>query len=182
MMASLDGYIEGEDHDLSWHNVDSEFNDFAVAQLKEADTLLFGRGTYQLMESFWPSKEGLEGDPEVASLMNSMKKVVVSHSLEKVTETDIWKNVELIKENTAQELARLKEEEEGSIAVLGSNNLCVTLLALGLLDEIRIMVNPVVIGKGTPLFATIKDKKYFTLTDTRTFKNGNILLTYAVKR
>lgn len=74
----------------------------------------------------------------------------------------------------------LKQKSDKDIAVLGSNNLCVTLLEKGLLDELRIMVNPVVIGKGTRLFEGLKEKHDFKLTSTRTFHNGNILLTYAV--
>lgn len=178
MMTSLDGYMEGENHDLSWHHVDAEFNTFAVEQLREVDTILFGRKTYELMESYWPTQEGLEDDPAVAALMNNTRKVVVSHTLEKVIETDTWKNVTLVKEHVPAEVARLKEQDGKSIAVLGSNNLCVTLLELGLLDELRIMVNPVVIGKGTPLFANIKDRHSFELSSQRIFHNGNILLTY----
>lgn len=182
MMTSIDGYMEGEDHDLSWHNVDAEFNTFAVEQLNEADTIVFGRKTYQLMESYWPTKDGLQDDPVVAKYMNETPKVVFSHTLKGVTETDTWKNVRLVKENVAQEIARLKEQPGKDIIVLGSNNLCVTLLELGLLDEIRIMVAPVVIGKGTPLFAGIKDKVPFTRTKERQFGNGNVLLYYDVNR
>lgn len=180
MMTSLDGYMEGEDHDLSWHNVDAEFNAFAVQQLQEVDTILFGRKTYQLMESYWPSTGALEDDPIVAKLMNTTAKVVFSKTLEKVTETENWKHVTLIKENVSKTIHKLKEESGKSIVVLGSNNLCVTLLKEQLLDEIRIMVNPVVVGKGTPLFEGIQNKEDFTLMDTRVFKNGNALLTYQV--
>ncbi len=178
MMTSLDGYMEGLGHDLSWHNVDAEFNDFAVRQLEEADTILFGRKTYQLMESFWPSKQGLEDDPVVAKLMNETPKVVVSHSLQNVTETDIWKHVTLIKDNIAEEIEKLKHLPGKDIIVLGSNNLCVTLLEQGLLDELRIMINPVVIGNGTTLFKGIKNKHKLKLVNTREFHNGNMLLTY----
>jgi dihydrofolate reductase len=185
MMTSLDGYMEGENHDLSWHNVDKEFNTFAVEQLREADTIVFGRRTYQLMESFWPSKEGQEDDPVVASLMNEIPKVVFSKSLDNVVETDTWKHVTLFHDNIEEEVRKLKNVEglpagrQGkSIVVLGSNNFCVTLLELGLLDELRIMVNPVVLGKGTPLFTGITDRYKFTLTNSQIFGNGNILLTY----
>ncbi len=178
MMVSLDGYMEGPNHDLSWHHVDEEFSEFAIKQLQEVSTIIFGRTTYQLMESFWPTEVGLREDPETAKLMNEMPKVVFSTTLDKVAETDTWKNVRLVKNNIEQEINKIKDGEEKSIAVLGSNNLCVTLLEHGLLDEIRIMVNPVVIGKGTPLFAGIKKPHNFTLIDTRKFKNGNILLTY----
>jgi dihydrofolate reductase len=178
MMVSLDGYFEGLDHDLSWHHVDEEFNDFAQAQMKEADTILFGRRTYQLMESFWPGKAGLEGDPQVAQLMNNTPKIVVSRNLENVTETKIWKHVLLIRENVEEEIRRLKNEKGGDIILLASSNLCVSLLEWGLLDEVRIMINPVVIGNGTPLFYGLQEKVSFKLTKTRKFASGNILLYY----
>jgi dihydrofolate reductase len=182
MMVSLDGYFEGPEHDLSWHHVDAEFNDFAQAQMKEADTILFGRRTYQLMESFWPSKAGLEGDPEVAHLMNETPKVVVSTSLKKVTETKIWKHVRLINKNVEEQIRRLKKEKGGNIILLGSSNLCVSLLAWGLLDEIRIMINPVVIGRGTPLFHGVKNRTSLLLNNERKFGNGNVLLTYLLQK
>lgn len=178
MMVSLDGYFEGLNHDLSWHNVDMEFNDFAVKQLKKSDTILFGRRTYQLMESYWPSTQGLKDDPEVANLMNNTAKIVFSKSLKEVSETKYWKNVRLIKDNLAQEINSLKKNPGKDIIVLGSSKLCVTLLKEKLLDEVRIMLNPVAIGSGTPLFQGIKSKQKFNLESTRKFKNGNILLTY----
>ncbi len=182
MMVSLDGYIEGESHDLSWHNVDEEFNTFAAEQMDEGDIILFGRRTYQLMEGFWPSKEGLEDDPIVAEKMNTTPKIVFSRTLKSVQETDIWKNVRLVKNNIAEEIQKLKEQPGKALFVLGSNNLCVTLLELGLLDELRIMVNPVVIGKGTPLFAGIKEEVHLNLLESRTFGNGNVLMHYQVNR
>jgi dihydrofolate reductase len=106
MMLSLDGYFEGPNHDLSWHNVDDEFNKFAIEQLKEADLLLFGRRTYQLMEAYWPkaakdpamSKENLE----IANLINNANKIVFSRTLDKVEETEshvskIVSSIEILK-------------------------------------------------------------------------------------
>ncbi len=177
MMTSLDGYMEGKDHDLSWHHVDEEFNIFATKQLQEADTIVMGKNTYQLMESYWPTPQGMEDDPMVAAFMNTMPKVVVSHSLPEVQETAYWKNIQHIKDNVAEEIKKIKEGSGKAVIVLGSNNLCVTLLQENLLDEIRIMVNPVVIGEGTPLFSGL-GKKPFTFRDTRKFSNGNMLLTY----
>jgi dihydrofolate reductase len=178
MMVTLDGYFEGPNHDLSWHNVDAEFNDFAIRQMMEADTILFGKRTYQLMEKFWPSKDGLEGDPEVADLMNNTPKVVVSTSLKKVTETENWKNIRLIEKNVREELQKLKEQDGKDIIVLASSNLCVSLLEWGILDEIRIMENPVAIGAGTTLFHGLKKRVKFNLVQERTFRSGNALLTY----
>lgn len=181
MMVSLDGYIEGEDHDLSWHNVDEEFNDFAIPQTESVGTLLFGRRTYELMRDFWPTEEARTTDPVVANLMNTTPKIVFSHTLERVEETEYWRNIRLVKDNVVEEVKKLKSEGGKDVAVYGSNNLCITLLEEGLLDELRIMVNPIVIGKGTPLFAGIKEKVSLQLTTSRNFKNGNVLLTYSVK-
>lgn len=180
MMVSLDGYFEGENHDLSWHNVDSEFNEFAIPQTESVGTLLFGRRTYELMRDYWPSEEARKTDPVVAKQMNSKPKIVFSKSLQSVEETKYWKNVRLVKENVVEEIGKLKKNSEKDIAVYGSNNFCVTLLENNLLDEIRIMVNPIVIGKGTPLFYGIKKPIHFHLKGTRIFKSGNTLLIYTV--
>jgi dihydrofolate reductase len=178
MMVSLDGYIEGFNHDLSWHNVDEEFNKFAAEQLDEADTLFFGRKTYELMANFWPTTQAIKNDPVVAEKINFAPKIVFSKTLEKLKEKPNWKNIKLIKRNLAEEIQKLKDKPGKDIAVLASNNLCVSLLELGLLDELRIMVNPVALGKGTPLFYGIKKKLMFKLIKTKNFKSGNILLYY----
>ncbi|MGE5041719.1 MAG: dihydrofolate reductase family protein [Candidatus Levyibacteriota bacterium] len=177
MMVSLDGYFEGPEHDLSWHNVDREFVDFAIEQTGQVGTLLFGRRTYELMENFWPSSQA-QDDPETAKLMNNTPKMVFSTTLEKVHETKTWKHVTLVKEVNVEQINKLKEESAKDLAVFGSNGLAVSLLELGLFDELRIMINPVVIEKGTPLFYGLKEKKKFTLKNTKVFNSGNILLTY----
>lgn len=182
MMVSLDGFHEGVDHDLSWHHVDEEFNEFAIKQTGDSDTLVFGRKTYELMESYWPTEGALRDDPEVAHIMNTTPKVVFSKTLDSVKETDTWKNITLLKDNMKDAITRLKEEEGKDIAVLGSNNLCVSLLEEGLLDELRIMVNPVILGKGTRLFEGISHKVELELTKSKEFKNGNVLLYYTVKK
>ena len=176
MMVSLDGYIEGSNHDLSWHNVDQEFNDFAAKQLDEAGTLVFGGKTYQMMYEFWPSDSGKKDDPVVAEKMNSMPKIVISDVL---TEAN-WNNTRLIKDNIDTKLKKLKEESAKDLLVLGSNNLCVSLLKMGLLDELRLMINPVVVGSGTPLFASINNLLKLKLQNERKFNSGNVLLTYSI--
>lgn len=173
MMISLDGYFEGKDHDLSWHNVDEEFQGFAIQQLKEIDTIIFGKRTYEMMASFWPT-DLAKDDPVTAELMTKTPKIVISHSLEKAD----WDNTTLIKENVEDELKRLKGQPGKDLAVFGSSNLCVSLIRMGLLDELRIMVNPVVIGEGTTLFEGLDQKLKLKLINSREFKNGNVLLTY----
>jgi dihydrofolate reductase len=172
--VTLDGYFEGPDHDISWHNVDAEFNEFAIKQLDELGGLLFGRVTYQLMASYWPTPTGIQDDPVVAGLMNSLPKVVFSRTLEKAD----WNNTRLIKENSAAETAKLKQQPGKDLAIFGSSDLAVSLIPHDLIDEIRIMVNPVVLGRGKPLFQGIKNTLKVKLTRTRTFRNGNVLLYY----
>lgn len=173
MMTSLDGHFEGLEHDLSWHNVDDEFNDFATQQLGEIGTLLFGRKTYELMAGYWPT-ELTRDDPVVARLMNDAPKVVFSHTMNRPE----WSNTTLVNDNAARAVRNLKDQPGKDIAIFGSNNLCVSLMQDGLVDEFRIMVSPVVIGAGTPLFKGIKDTVKLKLASDRKFKNGNVLLTY----
>jgi dihydrofolate reductase len=176
MMVTLDGYFEGKDHDISWHNTDEDFNDFAIAQTGTVGTLLFGRRTYELMASYWPSEEAKTSDPIVAKQMNDMPKIVFSTTLENVG----WQNTRLVKENLKEEIEELKKSSEKDIAVFGSSDLCISLLKEGLLDELRLMINPVVIGEGKILFEGLENKLELKQTNKRDFKNGNVLLTYNV--
>lgn len=184
MTISLDGFFEGRDHDISWHNVDDEANKFAIELLRETDTILFGRRTYELFEDFWPkaaddpkiSKDNLE----IARLINNMNKVVFSKTLTKVKEKENWRNVKLIHDVNPEEIKRWKQES-GKDLCIGGSNLAVSFAQLGLIDEIRIMVDPIVLGEGTRLFEGIKDKLNLSLLKTRTFKSGNFLLYYQPK-
>jgi dihydrofolate reductase len=154
VMVSLDGFFEGLNHELDWHNVDREFNDFAIAQLKEVDLLLFGRITYDLMANFWPTEAAKKDDPVVSRLMNDTPKIVFSRTLRGAN----WENTRLVKENAIEEVNRLKIQKGKDIAIFGSSDLAVSFLEAGILDELRIMVNPVVIGQGKILFQGIKNK------------------------
>lgn len=173
-MMTLDGFFEGPNREIDWHNVDDEFNEFAIAQLHEIDTLLFGRVTYQLMASYWPTQEAIQSDPIVAGLMNSMPKVVFSRTLRKVE----WNNTTLVSENSFAEISRLKQHSGKDLAVFGSANFAMTLILHNLIDEFRIMVNPLVLGKGKPLFEGANGRLDLKLLKARTFRSGNVLLYY----
>ncbi len=173
LMTSLDGYHETSDGDLSWHNVDGEFLDFAIEQLDEADTLLFGRKTYEHMAAFWPSDAGLRGQPAIASRMNGFDKIVVSRSLAQAT----WGPVSVISDDVAEQLAKVKEQSGKDIALIGSSQLAASLLGAGVIDEVRIMVNPVVLGSGHAVLAGA-DRAGLELLRIRQFPSGNVLLTY----
>ncbi|MCX6121124.1 MAG: dihydrofolate reductase family protein [Ignavibacteriales bacterium] len=173
-MISLDGFFEGPNQEIDWHNVDGEFNAFAEQQLKEADILLFGRVTYELMASYWPTESARTNDPIIANKMNAISKIVFSKTLETVT----WNNTRLLKENITEEVTKLKHQPGKDIAVFGSSNLAVTFMQHGFIDEYRIMVNPVILGKGNTLFNGINDRFNLSLLKTKTFRSGNVLLYY----
>jgi dihydrofolate reductase len=174
MMVTLDGFFEGPNQEIDWHNVDEEFNEFAIQQLDELGTLLFGRVTYEGMASFWPTPFAKENDPIVADKMNSIPKIVFSKTLDKAE----WNNSRLVKEHVAEEISRLKQQQGRDLAIFGSSTLAASLLHMGLIDELRIMVNPVVLGNGNSLFKGIHDKLNLKLFKTRTFRSGNVLLYY----
>jgi dihydrofolate reductase len=176
-MVTVDGYFEGGPWAIDWHRVDAEFNDFAVAQLHSTGALLFGRVTYQGMASFWPTPSAIENDPEVAGVMNGISKIVFSKTLEKAE----WNNSRLVRDHIAEEVGKLKEQSGEDLGVFGSANLLSTLIRLNLVDEHRVMVNPIVLGKGTPLFQT-SERLPLRLASTRTFGNGNVLLCYQPER
>jgi dihydrofolate reductase len=173
-MISLDGFFEGPERDINWHIVDQEFNQFAIEQLDTAGGLIFGRVTYELMAGFWPSSLALETEPLVAERMNRLPKLVFSRTLAQAN----WQNTRLVKGDPVGEITRLKEQPGGDIFVFGSANLSATLIAHGLIDEFRVIINPLILGSGTPLFQAISHPIQLQLTHSRTFTNGNVLLFY----
>jgi dihydrofolate reductase len=174
MMVTLDGFFEGPGQDIDWHNVDEEFNEFALNQLNDVDTLLFGRVTYEGMASYWPTPFAKENDPIIADKMNTIPKIVFSKTLDKAE----WQNTRLVKEHVAEEIANLKQQPGKDLAIFGSSDLAVSFIQMGLLDELRIMVNPVVLGSGKPLLKGIHDKLNLKLLKTMPFRSGNVLLYY----
>jgi dihydrofolate reductase len=173
-MVTLDGFFEGPGQDIGWHNVDEEFNQFAVEQTGALGAILFGRVTYELMAGYWPTPAAQADDPEVAHLMNTLPKAVFSRTLTEVT----WNNTRLIKANIAEEILKMKQEPGGDLAVFGSANLLSSLMRLNLVDEHRVMINPVLLGRGTPLFQGVSQPANLKLINTRAFRSGNILLYY----
>lgn len=185
VMLSLDGYFEGPDHDLSWHNVDDEFNRFAIEQLRETGLIIFGRRTYQLMESFWPKAEvDSKTSPdnlEIAHMINHTEKIVFSKTLDSVRETANWRNAKLRSKVDPAEIRRLKEMPGKDIWV-GTSNLAVSFIKEDLIDEFRFMINPVTVGGGTRIFEGLNGKLDLELTETRKFSSGNVLLFYKPRK
>ena len=118
-LMSLDGFFEGPGHNLDWHQVDDEFNDFAIQQLQASDLIVFGRVTYSMMAEYWPTSQAIEDDLEVAKLMNETPKIVFSRTLSLAP----WQNTRLVSSDPAQELRRLKQLPGKDIAIFGSAEL-----------------------------------------------------------
>ncbi len=178
MLISVDGYFEGENHDLSWHNVDEEFQKFAIAQLKEIDFILFGKTTYEMMARFWRSTHAKKIDPVTAELMTNTDKIVFSKTLRSAD----WEHTQIRREVDPKEIIKLKKQSGKYISIFGSSDLALSFIKHNLIDEFRILVNPLVLGRGTSLFHGIQKYLQLELVDIRTFGNGNVLLTYTAQR
>jgi dihydrofolate reductase len=173
-LVTLDGYFTGENGDISWHNVDKEFGELAEKNSNSGNTLLFGRVTYELMASYWPTAEAKRNDPVVAEGMNKASKIVFSRKLDRAD----WDNTRLVKGNMVEEVRKLKQQSGNDLTLLGSGNIISQLTQQRLIDEYQILLVPVALGRGRTMFEGIKDRLFLRLVSTRTFGNGNILLDY----
>jgi len=173
--VSLDGYFTDDKGDMSFaHKNDPEWNAWTEENAKGGGTMLFGRITYEMMASFWPTPAALETMPEVAKQMNDLPKVVFSRTMDKAS----WQNTKLVKTGLIDEVRRMKKESGDGMVIMGSGTIVSQLAQAGLIDEFQIVVNPIVLGKGRTMFEGVKDRLNFKRTSTRTFGNGNTVLCY----
>ena len=175
--VSLDGYFVDGNGDMSWAKADhqdAEWNAFVAENASGGGELVFGRVTYDLMASFWPTPFAIENMPVVAAGMNSMPKIVFSRTMDQAS----WNNTKLVKGDLAAEIRKMKQETGEGMAILGSGSIVSQLAQEGLIDEYQIVVNPVVLGKGRTMFDGVKEKLSLRLTKSRAFANGNVLLCY----
>ena len=177
-LVTLDGFFAGPKGELDWHIVDEEFNQYAIDLLSKVDALLFGRITYQLMADYWPAAatnpSTSKSDLEIAHKMNNLPKIVFSKTLQEVR----WNNSRLVKENIAEEISKMKQQPGKDMVIFGSGSIVSTFMQLGLIDEYRIIVNPVVLGNGNPLFKGINGKQNLKLLNTKVFDSGIVILFY----
>ena len=176
--VSLDGYFEGPNNELDWHNVEEQFNHYAIEFLRSLDLLLFGRTNYQMMEAYWTTRQAKKDDPVVAGFMNSLPKIVFSKQLHHVT----WENTKLINDHVEEEIKQLKNMPGKNIAIFGGSDFVTSIIPSGLIDEYRIMVCPVFLGGGKTLFGGIRERLQLDLEKTEKFKSGNIMLYYRPKK
>lgn len=182
--ASLDGFVEGPEGemDIGWISYDADLENHAKEILSTADTVIWGRGTYQMMHSYWPS---VPSDPSSspyelnhAEWIEKTTKIVFSTTLEKVE----WNHSRLVKENVEEEIKNLKQQAGKDMVILGSPRFAHQLMQLDLIDEYKITVSPVLIGSGLPLFQGLKEKINLKLIENKTFDSGAIGLVYQTVR
>jgi dihydrofolate reductase len=167
---SLDGVVEAPD---TWHfpYFNDEMGAAIGASMAQGDAMLMGRVNYQQWAEFWPNQPA---DDEFAGFFNTIPKYVVSNTLETAT----WNNTTLINGDVAAEIRRLKQQPGKNINMSGSGTLVRWLLANDLLDELHLMVHPIVVGRGQRLFADQHEQKALKLIDSKTFSTGVVYLTY----
>ena len=173
MMVSVDGYIEDSNNNIDWHVWDTEMERYMLGFFERVDTMLFGRKTYQLMESFWPTEAGSES-PLIAAKMNGLPKIVFSTTL-----TDArWDTTKLVHEVDAKAIIAMKEQPGKDMVIFGGANLVSSFRELDLIDEYHLVTNPVALGAGTSLFKTMAGQLALKLVSTQSFACGNVLITY----
>jgi len=182
MHASLDGFVQGEqDWDIGWIIHDEEMEQYAEESFSTVDTVLWGRGTYLGMQQHWTAvpdnPDASEHEKSHAAWLNKTQKVVISTTLKSVD----WNNSVLINDHIAEEVQKLKNQAGQDMIVIGSPRLAHSLMQDNLIDEFRINVNPIVIGKGLPVFHDVQQRMQLELVQNRTFRNGVVGLVYRLK-
>jgi dihydrofolate reductase len=176
MSVSLDGFMEGPGGDLSWHRVDDELHRHLNEQSKAMGAFLHGRVMYELMEQAWPHADSdpasTEPMVEFAGIWRDMPKIVYSRTLQHAD----W-NATIVREVDADAVRSLKAEPGGDLA-LGGADLAAAFRELDLIDEYRVYVHPVLVGRGRPLFPPSNARSDLRLVETHTFGNGVVLLRY----
>ena len=172
---SLDGFFTDARNDMSWaHKRDDEWNAFASSNAGGHAALMFGRVTYEQMKVFWPTPQAAQMMPEVAKGMNAMRKYVVSRTLD----ASDWQNTTVLKGDLVAQVQALKATDGPDLVILGSGSVVSQLTEARLIDEYQLVLTAVVLGKGRTPFQTLSDPRTFTLTKTKSFKNGNVVLWY----
>jgi len=181
MHTSLDGFVAGSNGEMDWINVDEDIFEYAGKQTDQADTALYGRVTYQMMDSYWPTAgdqpTASKHDKQHSSWYNKVAKVVLSRTMEGAN----LPNVRIINNNLSEEITRLKQATGKDILIFGSPSAAHSLMAENLIDDYWLFINPVLLGYGIPLFKGISDKTKLKLVTSNAFSSGVIGLQYEKK-
>jgi dihydrofolate reductase len=185
MHISLDGFVAGPKGEMDWIKVDEEIFDYAGKRISEGDTALYGRVTYQMMENYWPTAgdkpAATRHDIEHSKWYSNVHKIVLSKTMKGADLT----NTTIISDNLADNINEIKQSRNGrskDMLLFGSPTATHSLMQLNLIDGYWLFVNPIILGRGIPLFADIKDKIKLKLLTTRQFTCGVTELNYTVER
>ena len=182
MHTSLDNFVAGINGEMDWINIDDAMFDFVATMTDQADTALYGRITYEMMQSYWPAAgeqpNATKHTIDHAKWYSQVSKVVLSKT---INDTELI-NTEVISENLSERINELKQQEGKNILIFGSPTTSLSLLNLGLIDEFWFFVNPIILGQGIPLFKNVNEKIILELVETKTFSCGVIALHYKTKR
>lgn len=182
MHISLDGFVSGPKGEMDWINVNEEIFDYVGKRISESDTALYGRTTFQMMENYWPTAgdkpDASKHDKEHSKWYCKVYKVVLSKTLNDSNFT----NTKIISDNLAERINELKKQEGGDILLFGSPTATHSLIQQNLIDGYWLFVNPVILGKGVPLFVDIQEKIKLKLLNSHQFDCGVTELNYIVER
>ena len=182
MHISLDGFVAGPNGEMNWINVDEEIFDHVGERISETDTALYGRVTYEMMQNYWPTAGDEPGaskhDIEHSKWYNKAHKLVLSKTMKDAALT----NTTIISDNLSNEINEIKQGAGSEILVFGSPTATHSLIQQNLIDGYWLFVNPIILGRGIPLFVDIKDKIKLNLLTTRQFTCGVTELSYAVEK
>ena len=182
--VTLDGYIAGPNGEMDWvaENYDDAMATYENEIVSQADTLLLGRVTYQSFAGSWPhvpdNPNASEGEKAYARALNAMRKIVFSRTLESVE----WNNSTLRKEVVPEEIEQLKQEPGRDMLIYGGATIIQTLTNHGLIDEYQVLVHPLIVGGGKPLFQNIQHQVKLKLVNTKTHPSGVVVLSYQPRK
>ena len=179
MHTSLDGFVAGPKGEMNWIKIDEEMFDFVGTMTDNSDTALYGRVTYEMMQSYWPKASELPNaskhDKEHSAWYNKVNKVVLSKTMNE----NGLENTTVIGDHLVENIQRIKGQEGKNILIFGSPRASQSLLGLGLIDEFWLFINPILLGKGMPLFNGITETTNLKLIESKTFASGVIALHYS---
>jgi dihydrofolate reductase len=180
MHISLDGFVAGPNGEMDWIKVDEEIFTHVGKRISESDTALYGRVTYQMMESYWPtaadSPDASQHDIEHSKWYKKVHKVILSKTIKEQALT----NTTVIKDNLSNKINDIKNQPGTEILLFGSPTATHSLLQLNLVDGYWLFVNPIILGRGIPLFAGVNEKTKLKLLNTRQFTSGVTELNYTI--